>query len=176
MIAPLPTQYQFLAHEPAPKMLVEALKWHGTKEYQGDDDNPVILAWASELKMAGYRNDATPWCGLFLALVAKRSSKPLPVSPLWARDWLNWGNVSYTAKLGDVLVFSRSGGGGHVGIYIGEDDTHYHVLGGNQGDAVSIVRVGKKRLLGVRNSYKNQPGNCRQVFLRAHGKQSTNEG
>jgi cell wall-associated NlpC family hydrolase len=35
--------------------------------------------------------------------------------------------------LGDVLVFRR-GGGGHVALYVGEDEEAFHVLGGNQAD------------------------------------------
>jgi hypothetical protein len=41
-----------------------------------------------------------------------------------------------------VLVFERPGGG-HVGYYFGEDATAYHVLGGNQGDAVTIARIAR---------------------------------
>lgn len=171
----LPAPYIFLESEPGPKMLLEALKWHGTREAVGEADNPVILAWASELKMREYRSDATAWCGLFMAFVAKRSGKPLPASPLWARAWLEWGIMSATPKLGDVLVFWRKGGGGHVGLYVGEDATYYHVLGGNQGDAVSVVRIDKKRLLGARDCYKKQPENCRPVWLSAAGPTSTNE-
>ena len=48
-----------------------------------------------------------------------------------------------------VLVFER-GSGGHVGFAIGQDDTHFFVLGGNQSDAVTIARIAKSRLLGAR--------------------------
>jgi len=37
-----------------------------------------------------------------------------------------------------------------VGFYVGEDATHLHVLGGNQGDAVSITRIPKDRLSEMR--------------------------
>lgn len=50
---------------------------------------------------------------------------------------------------GAVLIFER-GSGGHVGFAIGQDDTHFHVLGGNQSDAVTIARIAKSRLLGAR--------------------------
>ena len=48
-----------------------------------------------------------------------------------------------------MLVFERDGGG-HVGFYVGEDGTHYHVLGGNQDDAVSIAKIAKSRLVASR--------------------------
>jgi hypothetical protein len=50
---------------------------------------------------------------------------------------------------GAVLIFER-GSGGHVGFAIGQDITHFYVLGGNQSDAVTIARIAKSRLLGAR--------------------------
>ena len=48
-----------------------------------------------------------------------------------------------------MLVFTRPGGG-HVGFYVGEDAAAYHILGGNQGDAVTIVRIVKSRYIARR--------------------------
>ncbi len=39
---------------------------------------------------------------------------------------------------------------GQVGFALGQDNTHFHVLGGNQSDAVTIARIAKSRLLGAR--------------------------
>ena len=50
---------------------------------------------------------------------------------------------------GAVLIFER-GSGGHAGFAVGQDDTHFFVLGGNQSDAVTIARIAKSRLLGAR--------------------------
>ncbi|MFZ2996674.1 MAG: TIGR02594 family protein, partial [Sphingobium sp.] len=50
---------------------------------------------------------------------------------------------------GAILVFDREGGG-HVAFYVGEDASHYHVLGGNQGDCVSIMRLAKSRCIARR--------------------------
>jgi hypothetical protein len=73
------------------------------------------------------------------------------------------------AKLGDILVFKRTGGG-HVGLYIGEDDECYHCLGGNQGDTVNIVRKAKNRIYAIRRPhYNNQPANVRKVILSPEG-------
>lgn len=174
----LPKQYGWLANEPGPKMLVEALKLFGTRETAGAGNTPAIMSWARELGpgMAKvYTADSTPWCGLFMAIVAQRAGKPPCGQPLWARAWASWGEKSPRAMLGDVLVFVRPGGG-HVGLYVGEDATHYHVLGGNQGDAVSIVRIAKSRCIAVRRSYSiAPPANVRPVRLTAKGPVSTNE-
>lgn len=176
MFKPLPQQFQFLAKEPAPKMLLEALKWHGLKEELGAVDNPQIMEWAKELKLTQYVNDSVPWCGLFIAIIAKRANKSLPPNPLWARDWLTWGQIVYTPKLGDVMIFERKGGGGHVTLYVGENSTHYFCLGGNQGDSVSITSVAKNRLIGIRHLYiKAQPANCRPIYIDWNPNESTNE-
>jgi cell wall-associated NlpC family hydrolase len=78
--------------------------------------------------------------------------------------------------LGDVLVFKRQGGG-HVGLYVGEDKDAYHVLGGNQSDSVSITRILKDRLHAARRcTWKTaQPANVRRVFLSGSGAVSQNE-
>lgn len=65
---------------------------------------------------------------------------------------------------------------GNVALYVGEDDNYYHCLGGNQGDAVSIVRISKERCIAVRRFYSvGVPANVRPVKLAANGTPSTNE-
>jgi uncharacterized protein (TIGR02594 family) len=171
----LPTAYAWLAQEPGPKMLVEALRLYGTTEKAGPSNNPSILAWAQECGIPGYGADAIPWCGLFVAICAHRAGKALPMNPLWARDWAAWGAPASRPALGDVLVFRRDGGG-HVGLYVGEDGLAYHVLGGNQGDAVSIRRIAKNRLIAARRGYAiAPPANVRAIRLAASGSLSTQE-
>lgn len=170
----IPLQYRWLEKEPSPKMLLEALKLYGVEEKQGEQNNPTILDWVNEVGIRGYNSDEIPWCGLFMAVVAKRAGKSVPENPLWARNWCAWGNPSQK-ELGAVLVFSR-GTGGHVGLYIGEDADCYHVLGGNQGDCVSIVRIPKRRLIGCRALYAvAKPRNVRPVWLLPQGAISSRE-
>jgi uncharacterized protein (TIGR02594 family) len=167
-------KYAWLDREPAPKMLRAALDLYGVKEKIGDGNNPEILAWAKECGIKGYSSDSTPWCGLWLAVIAKRSGKKIPENPLWARNWQGWGEPS-PHELGAVLVFARSGGGGHVGLYCGEDKECYHVLGGNQSDSVSITRIRKERLIACRSMYKVKPPNIRPIWLDSVGGVSVNE-
>ena len=47
-------------------------------------------------------------------------------NPYWARNWLLFGQ-DVSPIPGAVLVFAR-GSDGHVGLAIGEDDSHFHVL------------------------------------------------
>jgi uncharacterized protein (TIGR02594 family) len=152
-------------------MLKEAIALHGTVEAPGTKNNPRITAWAMECGIGAYSTDSIPWCGLYMAVTAKRAHWARPPNPLWARDWLNWGiERDGPALLGDVLVFAR-GSGGHVAMYVGEDKTSYHILGGNQSDRVSIVRKPKLPILGIRHADWRiaQPDNVRRVFLTATG-------
>jgi len=178
MSAKLPAQYAWLASEGGPRMIVEALKLFGTLEAPGAKDNRTILDWAKEVGLQKtYSHDSIPWCGLFIAVVASRAGKPRTDSPLWALSWADWGAAcpGNIPMLGDVVTFKRDGGG-HVGLYVGEDASSYHVLGGNQSDSVCITRIAKSRLYrAVRPIYSAKPANVRRVYLKATGKLSTNE-
>lgn len=161
-----------------PKLVTEALKLHGTVETPGAKDSPTIMAWAKEtgLDRQGYNADSVPWCGLFMAVVAKRAGYDYPAHPLWALNWGAFGVKGMQPCLGDVLTFVRPSGG-HVGIYVGEDATAYHVLGGNQSDKVSIARVEKIRMKAVRSpAFKvGRPVSSRPYILAAKGGLSRNE-
>lgn len=173
----IPAQYTWITHEPGPKMILEALKLFGTVEGAGAKDNPTILAWAKEVGLARtYSHDSIPWCGLFMAVVAQRAGKEITDSPLWALSWADFGNPTQGGPmLGDVLTFKREGGG-HVALYVGEDESAYHCLGGNQSDQVCFTRMPKGRFYRARRPrYNVQPSNVRKILLSANGRLSTNE-
>lgn len=184
---PLPPAYAWLEKEQElPRLIVEALKLHGTVEVPGAANNPIILGWARELGLSkAYSADSVPWCGLFAAVVALRADKPVPPEPLWALNWSRWGEDGGQPELGDVLTFVRTyrdpktrklRTGGHVGFYVGEDETAYHVLGGNQSDAVTIARVAKSRLRACRAYFKvGRPASVRPIVLEASGALSEDE-
>lgn len=172
-----PDKYEWLSEiGTLPKIVQEALKLHGTVEVPGKKSNPKILAWAKEVDLEDvYSDDDIPWCGLFMAVVVSRSGREPVDKPLWARNWAKFGVHADYASLGDILVFSRNGGG-HVGIYICEDDDRYYVLGGNQSNAVTIAPIKKERCVAVvRPVYKNRPASSRPFFRSIGGKVSTNE-
>jgi len=175
---PQNSPYAFLNNEPAPKHLLEAIKLFGTKETQGSGNNPVIMEWANECNLGRiYKQDSMPWCGLFVAVCFHRADRPILTSydTLRALKWAGWGVPIMKAMLGDLLIFQREGGG-HVGFYVGEDSHAYHVLGGNQGDKVSVVRIAKNRCVGItRPAYNKQPENIRQINLNVGGQLSSNE-
>lgn len=174
---------QILAPD-APSLVREAAKLLGVREVPGRADNATILDWADEVEQAlnvkhlGYTADSIPWCGLFVGVVAVRAGwfDQMPKTPLWARSWLEFGQKADKPMFGDVLVFGRDGGG-HVGLYVGEDATAYHVLGGNQSDAVTIARIAKKRFLGARRPKwrVSQPASVRIIRMGVTGPLSKNE-
>lgn len=169
--------YKWIFSEKGPKIILEARKLIGIKEVPGQADNVEILQWAESLGLEkSYRKDDIPWCGLFVAYVVKQAGLIVVDKPLWARNWANFGTKETVAMLGDILVFVRDGGG-HVGIYVGEDKTAYHVLGGNQSDMVCITRIRKERCVSIRRTpWKiSQPDNLRVIKLEATGVVSENE-
>lgn len=192
-MANLPSKYSYLSAADVPKLIQAALQDFGVVETTGGDDNPRILAWADEVATACgnkyanwaadfYNDDAIPWCGLAMAVWTARSAggktNRLPMhNYLSALAWSAWGvpQKKEEAMLGDVLVFIRKGGG-HVGIYAGEDDTHFHVLGGNQSDCVCVTRLEKKRIYAIRRpAYNVQPTSVKKVKLAGAGAVSANE-
>lgn len=178
-IKELQPEYSWLLKEPAPRILLEAIKLYGTKEITGNKHNPTIISWANEIGgwIDGYfTNDEIPWCGLFMAVCAKRISHPFDQTALGAMNWLKFGIAAKVPMLGDVMVFTRTGGG-HVGLYVGEDDDCYHILGGNQDNMVKISRLKKGRFAGARRiDYRlGQPPNLRPIKLNGSGLISENE-
>src|ERR1044072_4628970 len=176
----LPQKYSWLLKEGAPKTLVEALRHYGILEKVGKGSNPDINQWAKEVGVSGwYTDDDIPWCGLFVGVVAKRCGYPFSSAKLLAaKEWANWGIgiKPENAKLWDVLVFVRPGGG-HVGFYVGENEKAYLVYGGNQSNAVGFAWIEKSRLFAVRRgTYKiGEPGNVRKIILSETGELSKNE-
>lgn len=178
MKRPLSPQYAWLLHIDVPAIIREALRLHGTREMAGKANNPDIMAWAREVGLESvYKADEIPWCGLFAAIVVHRAKWRYPSGPLWARNWAKFGKPSPQPSLGDVLVFTRGETSGHVGFYVAEDATHFHVLGGNQGDAVSIVRIEKTRLIQARRPEWRiaQPDSVKPYRISSTGVLSSNE-
>lgn len=133
------------------KWLIVAESLLGTLETPGSKSNPKILGWAKSLGgwiASFYKDDSIPWCGLFVAnCIASAGYKPADKA-LSALAWNDWG-IPTTPRLGAVMVFKRKGGG-HVGFYVSEDETSYHILGGNQSDAVTVTKIAKDRFVGAR--------------------------
>lgn len=161
----------------SPKVIAEGARYLGINEIKGKAHNATIMSWAKDLGLQKvYTSDEIAWCGLYVAKVIQKAGFEPVKDPLWALNWNKFGTAQNTAMLGDVLVFKRDGGG-HVGFYVAEDKSYYHVLGGNQSDSVSITRIAKNRCVGIRRCPWKiaQPNTVKRYIVEASGKISTNE-
>lgn len=97
----------------------------------------------------------TAWCAAFVNATLKQSGVE-GTNALNARSYMDWGQSVDEPQRGDVAVFSRgdpNGWQGHVGFFDGyNEDGTIRVLGGNQGDAVSIANYSPDQLLGFRRA------------------------
>lgn len=118
--------------------IAEGRKYIGLKEAQGIANNPTILGWLKSLK-SFIKDDATPWCGTFVAYCCQFAGRGMPTHWYRAIEWANVGKRLDKPAYGCIVVFERKGGG-HVGFVVGKDAAgNLMVLGGNQGDKVSIA-------------------------------------
>lgn len=156
-----------------PRWLRIAETYIGLSEIRGPKHNSKIIGWLDKLG-AWWRDDETPWCGVFVAHCMQDVDLPYPTFYMRAKAWSDYGSLLRRDRLapGAILVFDRAGGG-HVGFYVGEDAGHYYVLGGNQGNAVNVMKLGKTRLLASRWP-KGEPVIGKPVYMTG-GKVSTNE-
>jgi uncharacterized protein (TIGR02594 family) len=159
--------------------IAEARKHIGTREIPGARHEPKILQWWKAIKRGGIKSDETAWCAAFCGgcleaagIVSSRFES--------AKSYLDWGVPLASPVTGCVVVFSRDGGG-HVGFVVGADaNGRLMVLGGNQGNAVSIAPFDRARVAGYRwpknvalpDWFPNQGG---MPILASNAASSTNE-
>lgn len=157
-----------------PRWLTVARGYVGTREIAGPKHSTRILGWLSRLK-SWIKDDETPWCGTFVAAIMQEVGLPYPKEFPRAKAWADYGANLRTTHLapGAILVFSRDGGG-HVGFYVGEDASAYHVLGGNQSNAVNVTRILKNRCIATRWP-KGEPVTGAPVRMAVNGAVSRNE-
>lgn len=157
-----------------PRWLTIAKGYQGVREIAGPKHSPTIMGWLRRLG-SWIKDDETPWCGTFCAAVMHEAGLPYPREYPRARAWADYGARLQTHVLapGAILVFSRNGGG-HVGFYVGEDATAYHVLGGNQANAVNIMRIAKARCIATRWP-RGEAVTGGPVQLAVNGQLSSNE-
>lgn len=119
----------------------------GNPESLAPNDSPLIRRFLGKLSALWLIGQ--PWCGSIMASWMQQCGIPYPKDYYRAKAWMNWG-VPTSAHLGAVVVFERTGGG-HVGLVVGTDSAgNLMVLGGNQGDCVSIRAFDRARVLGYR--------------------------
>ncbi len=127
----------------------------GTAEWPGAAHNPQVLDY---FRKAGQPmpDDETPWCAAFVGTMLAECGLQ-GTGSLAARSYLKWGQkvAPDDAGPGDVVVFWRggkSGWQGHVAFFHRRAEGRIYVLGGNQGNKVSVAGYAPNRLLGIRRA------------------------
>lgn len=133
----------------------------GVREVEGAAHNPRIIQYHTQTTFQA-TSDEVAWCSAFACFCMEQARVAHPRSAR-ARDWLRWGvGVSVVhPPIGAVVVLKRGGPGqpgpevleapGHVGLFWGHGAPgEIILLGGNQGNAVSLDKFSVHHILGVR--------------------------
>lgn len=135
----------------------------GVREIPGPEHNPRIVEY---MRIAGAHwvtDDETAWCGGFAGFCIVQAGLKPPALSVRARAWLQWGTGLHPQHpaFGAITVLTSGpdpqpgpeviDAPGHVSFFWG----HGHpgsilVIGGNQGNAVTIAAYSVHRLLGYR--------------------------
>ena len=155
-----------IAQSQNPKNGVKATSLEIAQSYLGLDDRnkahaKTIGAFIKKAAGLDINPHTTAWCAAFANAVLGVQGYE-GTDKLNARSFLDWGQPTNTPDQGDVVVLWRedpSSWKGHVGFFAGTEErpdangqmkTFIKVMGGNQGDKVSINSYPADRLLGFR--------------------------
>ena len=127
-----------------------ALNELGVHEVHGGE-NPRIIEYHKHTTLKAVE-DEVPWCSAFVCFVVETNHLQSTKSAA-ARSWLTWG-IPVSPSPGAIAVFPRGNNPnqGHVAIVLGvsADGTKVAVVGGNQGDSVSLGWYNTKDALSFR--------------------------
>ncbi|HEX4843190.1 MAG TPA: TIGR02594 family protein [Limnobacter sp.] len=157
------------------KWVDEGMTHLGLAEIPGAKHNATIGAWLRKLG-AWWADDETPWCGVFVAHCMREAGLSVPKYYMRAKAWADWGVGLSRPVFGCIVVFERKGGG-HVGIVVGQDQQgNLMVLGGNQGNRVSIAPFDRSRVIAYRYpAAVPSPQDRPLTLVTSDGKLSSNE-
>jgi uncharacterized protein (TIGR02594 family) len=129
--------------EQAPPWLVIALAEHGVRETPGPRCTPSIERYHRSTA-AGMppQGDETSWCSSFVNWDMLQAGIPGTRSKA-AISWVTWGIALAMPRLGCVAIYdrfdARNPNAAHVALWLARVADTDIVLGGNQGNAVSIA-------------------------------------
>lgn len=132
------------ANQPELPWIKEGKRYIGLREVKGRKHNITIVRWLKALR-AWWRDDETPWCGVYVAHCLRHAARPIPKHWYRAKAYADAGTRLYEPHYGCIGVMSRKGGG-HVCFIVGRTKDGYLVgLGGNQGNAVNLRKFPPSR-------------------------------
>ena len=125
------------------------------REIAGSTHNPRIVMY-HKTTSGGAASDETAWCSSFVNYCVEQAGLRGTDSK-WAMSWhdARWGEDVTAAPMdGDIVVFRRRSGsargpvvGGHVGFFLSQTDDAVRLLGGNQGNRISIASFPKDGMM-----------------------------
>lgn len=131
---------------------LDAARRHlGEAEVPGARNNPTIVGFFRRVVGRDYP-DETAWCAAFVGACLMEAGLP-STGALNARSYAAYGDPLDGPREGCIVVLVRGdpkGWQGHVGFYVGRRDGKLLILGGNQGNKVSIARFDPSRVLAWR--------------------------
>jgi len=139
-----------------------ARRFIGIHELPGKPADALIVAMLQCCDKSS-TSDEIAWCSAFVNFVAMLFPDTPRSKSLAARSWLLIGRpvaLRDAVPGWDVVVLKRGDGQqpgpdviqaqGHVGFFVSTANGNVLILGGNQGDAVSLAQFPVDRVLGVR--------------------------
>ena len=124
-----------------PEWIKIAKKEIGVREIVGGQHNSRVLEYHATTS-GKYSTDEIPWCGSFVNWVMLQAGHTTTMKyPERAKAWRKFGTKIGGPVFGSIAIKNRRGGG-HVGFVIGKSKggKYLYILGGNQGNMVSVRR------------------------------------
>ena len=124
-------------------------------EVPGKESNKRIILYDTFTQLKA-TSDEVPWCSAFANFVVTTAGFSGTNSAA-AKSWLDWGIILPEPVLGCLVVFSRAAkdnpNAAHVAFCDHPDISNgiIRVIGGNQGDAVSVARFDVRKVMGYRS-------------------------
>lgn len=119
--------------------------------------NPTILNWLGKMgsfngeAKSWWKNDEEAWCGLFVGYCLGTAGRYVVKEWYRAKEWADESRMRKLSRpaYGAIAVFKLSGGY-HVGFIVGKTkEGKLVILGGNQGNRVSIAAFDNANLVGI---------------------------
>lgn len=111
----------------------------GQAERPGPAENPRIAEYFSGAGHPEVNTEVTPWCAAFVGWCLAQDGID-GTGSLMAKSYLRYGEATQVPRKGCIVVMNRGSdpASGHVGFFHSRVGDRIMLLGGNQGDKVSI--------------------------------------
>lgn len=135
-----------------PPWMAAAWRQHGVREAPRASHTRAILNYAQAIGASWVKTDETPWCASFVGACLEAADVASTRS-MRARSYQSWGrDVRDAPPVGAIVVLSRGRNPayGHVGFFLSRSSKGIVLLGGNQGNAVSVDTYSTSRVVAIR--------------------------